>query len=133
MDCRRIARTAKSSAAARRDPVAEVRLAQIATGDGADDPVGLVRVARCRHPRPAVALDELDRRQERAALVPVGQRMVLDQVPAEDRDLGLEVGVRLNTTEASLRRAERRLGQSNPIEVAIVSADSPSTRSAMRR
>lgn len=72
---------------------------------------------RRRQARSAVALDELDGREERAALVAVRQGMVLHQVPAEDRGLRYEVRVRLDAAKASLRRGQRRLGQSDAVQV----------------
>lgn len=91
-------------AAACRDPLAEVRLAQFAARNAANDLVGFVRIARRRHPRSAVPLNELDGGEERASLVAVRERVVLDEVPAEHGSLGLEVRVRLDATETSLRR-----------------------------
>ena len=58
----------RTSAATVGDPIAEVPLAQVATGDGADDAVGLIRITERWDPRSAVALHELDGGQERAAL-----------------------------------------------------------------
>ena len=101
----------------RLDPFTKVGLAHLAARDGADDVVGLVRVAGCWQPRSAVAVYELDCGQECTTLVTVRQRMVLHQVPAEDGGLGLEVWVPLDAAKAGLGRGQRRLGQSDSIEV----------------
>ena len=55
------------------DPVAERRIVDLADRDAPDHVVGLVRIAGGRDPGPAVALDELNRRQEGAALVAIGR------------------------------------------------------------
>jgi len=117
----------------RRNLFTEVGFAHLAARDGADDVVGLSRVAGCWQPRSAVALDELHGGQEGAALFAVGQRMVLHQVPAEDGGLRLEVWVRLDAAKQAWGAANA--DSANPIrsKLAIASARSPSTRSAMSR
>ena len=65
----------------------------------------------------AVALDELDRGQERAALVAIGQRVVLDEMPAEHRSLRREVRIGLETAEPCLRGGQRGIRQTDPIEL----------------
>lgn len=92
-------------------------LAYFAACDTPNHPIGLVRIAWRRHQRSAVPLDELDGGEERTSLVAVRERVVLDEVPAKHGGLGLEVRVRLDATEASLRRGERGLGTSDPIKV----------------
>ena len=62
-----------ASPAAPGDPVAEVRLAQLAARDSADHAVGLVWITGRRKPDSAVPLDELNGGEERASLVAVGQ------------------------------------------------------------
>jgi hypothetical protein len=99
------------------DPFAEVRFAHIAACDATNHVVGLVRIAGCWYPRSPVPLNELDGGEEGASLVAVRERMVLDKVPAENSRLGFKIGVRLHATETSLRCAQRRLSESDAIEV----------------
>ena len=55
--------------------------------------------------------------EKRAALVAVGQRIVLDEMPAQDRSLRGEVRIRLDACKAGLRRGQGGSGQADPIEV----------------
>jgi hypothetical protein len=87
-------RIGEASAATVGHPRAEVPLAQVATRDGADDAVGLIRIIWRRDPPSAVGLHELDGGQERAALVAIREWMVLDKVPAQDGGLRRKVRVR---------------------------------------
>ncbi|MGH2385033.1 MAG: hypothetical protein ACRDGB_08305, partial [Candidatus Limnocylindria bacterium] len=106
-----------TSAATLGDPIAEVPLAQVATRDGADGAVGLIRITGRWDPRSAVALHELDGGQERAALIAIREWMVLDEVPAQDGGLRRKVGLGLHVAEAGLRRGQRGVGQPDAIEV----------------
>jgi hypothetical protein len=49
--------------------------------------------------------------QEGDTLVAIGQRVILDQVPAQHSGFGLEGGVRLDFTEPGSRSVERRIGK----------------------
>ena len=82
----------RPSAATVGDPVAEVPLAQVATRDGADDAVGLIRITGRWNPSSAAAIHELDGGQERAALIAIREWMVLDEVPAQDGGLVAKSG-----------------------------------------
>jgi len=126
-------RAGEGSAAAVGDPSAEVRLAQVATRDGADHAVGLIRITGRCDPSSAVALHELDGGQERAALVAIRQRMILDDVPAQDGGLRHKVRVGLHVAEAGLRRGQRGFGQSDAIEVGDCQGGQAEDDSAMSR
>jgi hypothetical protein len=62
------------------DPLAKVRFAHLAAGDATDNLIGFIRIAGRRGPGSAIALHELDRGQEGAALVAVRERVVLDEM-----------------------------------------------------
>ena len=58
-------------------------------------------------PSPPVAFGELDHRQQRCALVAVGERVAAGEAIAENRDLGSELWVELDASERGSGGIER--------------------------
>jgi hypothetical protein len=133
VDHERIVRPQVESAAACGDPFAKVRLSDFPACDGSDDGVGFIGIPFCWHPRPTIPLQELDRGEEGAAFVPVWQRMVLHEVPAEHGCLRLELGICLNTAKPACGAAKADAAKPIRSKFAISSAGTPRMFSAIRR
>ncbi len=72
---------------------------------------GTVIVSGRRRPWVSVAQAELDGDDQRNGRVPVLERVVLDQVRAEHRSLGREVGVEVPPSETGERRVQGGVGE----------------------